>query len=33
MSGREKSRDTGIGNHVGLFDFFFTSVQRRREKL
>jgi hypothetical protein len=33
MSGRVRRRDAGIGNHVGLFDFFFTSFQRRREKL
>jgi len=33
MSGREKSRDAGIGNHVRLFDFFFTVFERRRERL
>jgi hypothetical protein len=33
MSGKEKSRDAGIGNHAELFDFFFTGFQRRREKL
>jgi hypothetical protein len=33
MSGRVKRRNRGIGNHVGLFDFFFTSFKRRRQKL
>jgi len=33
VGGGVKRRDTGIGNHVGLFDFFFTSFQERRQKL